>query len=165
MTSPQCKRRPSADLERGRDWRRLGRESAGFTLIEVLVVVLIVGIVSAIVIVSLLGTSNKASDAQAKTLVRNAETTAEAIGSEQGSYGSISLATLASEEPALVTAVSTEHAYLSKASGGEQEFSLTAKAPNGDELTISKDAEGSVTRTCSSPILKNGCSGEEHSNW
>jgi type IV pilus assembly protein PilA len=144
---------------------RTAREE-GFSLIELLVVMIIIGILAAIAIPSFLSTTGKAIDAQAKELARTAQTTAEAIASvNDGSYQKVTLAELAGEEPTIPIEASTAHAYLSAASANSSSFSVTAKATDGDELTISKTAEGTVTRKCFSPVTKTGCAGGEASSW
>lgn len=144
---------------------RRASDSGGFTLVEVLVVVLIVGILSAIAITSLLSTTTKAQDVQAKSLVSSAQTAAEAIGAEQGNYLSVTPAAIAAEEPTIPITASKQHAYLSNATQGENEYTITATATNGDELTIARSATGAISRTCHSPTLKTGCGGGENSTW
>jgi type II secretory pathway pseudopilin PulG len=134
-------------------------------MIEILAVILIIGILTAIAVSSLLGTRAQATDAQAMTLVQAAQTTAEALGTEQGNYNGVTRNAIAAEEPAVTIQASKQHAYLSAATHGEDEYSLTAKATNGDELMIARHANGSVARTCHSPVLKTGCSGGESSSW
>ena len=142
------------------------REESGFTLIELLVVVLVIGILAAIAIPMFLSDSGKAKDAQAKELARTAQTTAEAIGTENnGSYALLSPTELNKVEQSIPILAGTSEAYLSAAAGTQDEYSLTATAPNGDELTIKKNSSGEVTRECASPLEKTSCSGGESGTW
>ncbi len=142
------------------------RESDGFSLIELLVVILIIGILAAIVVPSFLSSTTKATDAQAKELARTAETTAEEIGvANDGSYQKVTLEELKAQEPTIETSPLNGRAYVSRATHGESEYSVTATATDGDELTIARDASGTIRRTCASPTLKSGCAGGEASNW
>ncbi len=129
-------------------------------------VILIIGILAAIAIPSFLSSKGKAVDAQAKELVRTAYTTAEAIGAEHnGSYEDVTAASLNEEEPSILITASPKDAYLSKATGTSDSFSVTATSTNGDEYTISKDSAGNITRACVSPLAKDGCGGSEAASW
>src|ERR1700676_1003168 len=99
--------------------RQRSKDEGGFTLIELLVVILIIGILAAIAIPSFLNQKSKASDAQAKELVRTAQTTMETVATDNnGSYASIAKPEqLAAVEKSIPTAVSTSTAYLSVAKG------------------------------------------------
>jgi type IV pilus assembly protein PilA len=141
-------------------------DDSGFTLVELLVVLLIIGILAAIAIPVFLKDTGAAKDAQAKELVRSAETTAETISTEHnGSYAQVNEAELHNIEQTIPITPTTSGAYLSFARGTGDEYTLTAKSPNGDELTISRNANGEVSRQCASPVEKTGCSGAESGNW
>jgi type IV pilus assembly protein PilA len=149
----------------GRARRRSGHED-GFTLIELLVVILVIGILAAIAVPSFLNQKSKAVDAQAKELARTAQTAAEAMATDHdGSFKGISPLELNRYEPAIRTTANSTAAYVSAASGGPIEYSVTATASNGDEYTISRSANGETTRSCLSPVSKTGCSGGAQSSW
>jgi type IV pilus assembly protein PilA len=64
--------------------QRMAQEESGFTLVELLVVMLILGILAAIAIPAFFNQRNKATDSQAKTAARTAETAMETWSTDNG---------------------------------------------------------------------------------
>jgi type IV pilus assembly protein PilA len=74
----------------------------GFTLIELMVVVLIIAILIAIAIPTFLGARARAQDRAAQSSLRNSVTAAKAIFTDNEDYADATDAALAAGEPALV---------------------------------------------------------------
>ena len=134
-----------------------------FTLIELLVVILIMGILAAIAIPTFLGQKSKASDAAAKELVSNAQTTTETYSFDHnGLYIGLSPTVLHSYEVAIpITQASANgSAWLSAASAPTPfEYTITASSSNGDTFTIHRLTSGELQLKChpASESNKGGC--------
>ena len=144
--------------------RRTGDEG-GFTLIELLVVILIIGILAAIAIPAFLSQKSKAYDSSAKTLAQTAQTAAETLDAENGSYAKISTTELNKIEPTINITNGSE-AELTKASvvteGTTEGYEVTATAANtGDEFTVKRLGSGVIEHLCKS--TKKGCPGQSNS--
>ena len=71
----------------------------GFTLIEVMVVVLVIGILLAVGVPTYLGARSRAQDQAARTTLRTAQTTAAIVYVDNGTYRDASVRNLRDAEP------------------------------------------------------------------
>jgi type IV pilus assembly protein PilA len=134
------------------DRRRLLGEQ-GFTLIEVLVVTLIIGILAAIAIPSFLNQKGKANDAAAKELARTAQVTAEAYATENsGSYEGINQEKLNQLEQTIPFVESGNctgsNACVKSASGTTKGYKIVAESPLTEDTFTVESSAGTVTRKC-----------------
>lgn len=80
---------------------RENEPEAGFTLIELMMVVLIIAILIAVLIPTFVGAKQRAQDRAAQSSVRNALTAGRVLYSDHGDFTDATLAALAATEPSL----------------------------------------------------------------
>jgi type IV pilus assembly protein PilA len=141
---------------------RLNRSGGedGFTLLEMLVVVLIVGILATIALPSFLNQVSKASDASAQELAHQAQLAAEDYATDNdGSYTGLTAAALSRYDATIHTSAGNGDAYvLSVTNATATGYEVTTASPNGDATFTVNRTGGVITRTCMpADAVKGGC--------
>jgi type IV pilus assembly protein PilA len=132
------------------------REERGFTLIEILVVVLIIGVLAAIALPSFLGQKEKSEDADAKSNARNLMSQVESCFTPKEDYRDC--ATEADLGGNLGIPYGSEPGQAEVTASTQSTWSITAVSRSktgatNRTFTITREPTGGTSRTCT------GCSG------
>jgi type IV pilus assembly protein PilA len=139
-------------------------DERGFTLAELLVVVLIIGLLAAIAIPAFISQTSKANDSAAKTQVGTLQTTEEAYANgNSGSFEGGSLTALQTLEPTLKDTATATAAVVGAPAKDTFEVSSTAKG-SGDVYTL-RNEKGNITRTCTTGGSGNSRGGCVSGSW
>jgi type IV pilus assembly protein PilA len=118
----------------------------GFTLVELLVVMLILGLLAAIALPAFINQRGKGYDAEAKTVVRNARQALEAFQTDRGTYQA-TVPDLIDIEPALQSARNLQ--LTATATTFTVSVDTKPSANSGGTYSIELLADGTVIRDCS----------------
>lgn len=126
---------------------RKDREEGGFTLIELMVVVLIIAILIAIAIPTFLGARQRAQDRAAQSSLRNGLTAAKTIFTDAEDYTDATPAALSAVEPSLTfqAAASADPKQVSVATPSANLVNMAALSNSGDCFWIRDNAQGPGT--------------------
>jgi len=132
----------------------------GFTLIELLVVIAIIGVLAAIVMVSMSGATDKAKDARIKSAVTQVRSIAEMINDDKSSYASTCLLTgitintsssgYDTQLGAILTDIGAQSGTVYACSSTATAYCVAVKLATGDYFCI--DSTGLATTTAAENI-------------
>jgi len=126
------------------------KDESGFTLIELMVVVLVLAILLGIAIPTFLGTTKKANDRAAQSDLRNSQTAAKTLFVDTQDYSTITTTQMGNAEPSLTftSGASTGQGTVSIAVGGSGSTSyigLAELAKNGNCWRVYQPATAAPT--------------------
>jgi type IV pilus assembly protein PilA len=120
----------------------------GFSLIELLVVILVIGILAAIALPAFLGQREKGQDADAKSNARNLVSHLESFYATEKTYDAAK-AKASNDIKKSSLPLGGGDGQVDITAGDADTYTVVAKSHSGGTFTIEKDGDGQIVRTCS----------------
>lgn len=135
----------------------------GFSLIELLVVILVIGILASVALASYLSQANKGQDVAAKSQVKSLQNRVEDCAAEKDRYDRCDTG---AELGDTITGINFSeptatppNEKVSVESAGERSYKITGTSVSGNSFSVARGSDGSFARTCT-PKGKAGCRDE-----
>jgi type IV pilus assembly protein PilA len=132
------------------------RDQHGFTIVEVLVVCIVIGVLAAIALPAFLNQTKKADDAGAKSYLNTASHAIEARSTERDTY-------VATVQDLVDVESSLGDATGLAVSGTTRTYAVEMDSASGVHYTLERLASGAMHRDCA-PIGQGGCSATADGN-
>ena len=129
------------------------QSESGFTLVELLVVMLILGLLAAIAIPAFFNQRAKAQDAEAKSAAKTVQTALETYATDNnGQYTGATAAKLNTIEPTIIT-TGTGGGAIKTLTVGTNSYTIEVYSDSGtaNTFSISRASAGTLTYPCASP--------------
>jgi type IV pilus assembly protein PilA len=120
-------------------------DSRGFTMVELLVVILLLAILAVIALPSFIGQRSKGQDTDAQTMIRSAQIALRTYETDHDTFD-VTRADLERIEPAIASATADFDV-----SGTATTYTITEHSKSDTTFTLTRNASGTTKRTCSIP--------------